>query len=253
MSGPPLLRTYVDETGDRGILSKKSSRFFAMVSMTVADEDEPAMRGAIATARRDLGVPPGKPLHWVDHVKTFSRRQHVTSLLAPLPVVLNVVIFEKASIPPNSVMRTDQGRFYNYVAGLLLERVLRTAQGWPGGPRGTILTFGHVRGFDHQETSNYFGVKQWQEPSLPWSLLHAAPKFSDTGAYDGLQAADAYAGMLHKAIVADEFGGYEHQHFLAVRHRLRRSPGGRCLGYGFKAMVGPTTLRGFPWWPVQGL
>jgi hypothetical protein len=74
----PILRAYVDETGDRGT-SGKSSPFFAFAALLVADEDEPPLRAAVSKLRRDLGVPVGKPLHWKDHVKTFPRRQHVTT------------------------------------------------------------------------------------------------------------------------------------------------------------------------------
>src|SRR5882757_9960575 len=74
----PLVRAYVDETGDRG-----------------------------------------KPLHWAEHVKRFPRRQFVASQLAAVPgVVVNYVVFEKAAIPLQAVMRSDQVLFYNYVAGL---------------------------------------------------------------------------------------------------------------------------------------
>lgn len=235
-------------------MTGKSSRFFAMVGVTVADEDDHQLRSAVQSARSLLKTPPNKPLHWVDHVKTFPRRQAVTGLLAPLPVVLNIVIFEKASIPSTAVLRTDQRRFYNYAAGLLMERMLLTTRDWPGTRREVIVNFGHVRGFDHQETLRYFDLKhQLDPPRVPWARLHSQPAFLGMGSLDGLQAADQYAGMLHKAITADESGGYEASHLLAVRHLIRRDSSGRSNNYGFKAMVAPGTLTAFPWWPPAGL
>ncbi|TFV89814.1 DUF3800 domain-containing protein [Blastococcus sp. CT_GayMR16] len=252
-STPPLLRTYVDETGDRG-RSGKSSRFFAMVGVTIADEDDHLLRSAVQTARQLFGVPSTKPLHWADHVKTFARRQAMTSLLVPVPALVNIVIFEKASIPTGAVLLTDQSRFYNYAAGMLMERILLTAKYWAGGPRDVIVNFGHVRGFNHQETQKYFNLKEQQDPAwVPWARLHGQPKFLGMGSLDGLQAADQYAGMLSAAMVADPYGGYEEHHLLAIRHRIRRNPQGKCEGFGFKAMVGPATLQSYPWWPAGGL
>ncbi|TDW87216.1 uncharacterized protein DUF3800 [Kribbella pratensis] len=67
----PLVRAYVDETGDRG-LSPRSSRYFGMVAVVVADEDDAVLRRAIAQCRRRLSVPAGKPLHWTEHVRRTS-------------------------------------------------------------------------------------------------------------------------------------------------------------------------------------
>jgi hypothetical protein len=75
----PLVRAYVDETGDRG-LSSRSSRYFGMVAVVLADEDDAGMRHAIAECRRRLSVPANKPLHWTEHVKRYPRRQFVASV-----------------------------------------------------------------------------------------------------------------------------------------------------------------------------
>jgi len=52
----PLLRAYIDETGDRGH-SGKSSAFFAFAAVLVADEDEGDLRAAMSKLRRNLSVP----------------------------------------------------------------------------------------------------------------------------------------------------------------------------------------------------
>ena len=249
----PLVRAYIDETGDRGV-SAKSSRYFAMVAIMVADEDDPSLRSAIQICRNKLAVPPGKPLHWADHVKRFPRRQFVTGQLAAVPgVVLNYVIFEKAAIPLQASLRSDQVVFYNYVAGLVLERILLTARERPGGARDVVVNYGHVRGFPHQETVTYFEKKRSATASrLPWELLRGKPRFLGMGQFDGLQAADQYAGMLRAALEPDEFGGFEHHHLMAVRHQIRRVDG-LCWGYGFKVMALPGTMAYYPWWPVGGL
>ncbi len=88
---------------------------------------------------------------------------------------------------------------------------------------------------------------------MPYHLLLSAPTFVGQASWDGLQAADAYAGMLHAAIVPDQFGGYESQHLLTVRHQLRRGPKGQTDGFGIKAWASPTALSSLPWWPAGGL
>ncbi|MEU4194659.1 hypothetical protein AB0E69_22360 [Kribbella sp. NPDC026611] len=76
--------------------------------------------------------------------------------------VLNVVLVEKAAVNQCALEIEDQVAFYNFVAGRVLQQILRTADEWPGGRREVVVAFGHVRGFRHEETSAWFektGVK----------------------------------------------------------------------------------------------
>jgi len=249
----PLVRAYVDETGDRGT-SAKASRYFAMVAIVVADEDEPMLRSAVRLCRTKLSVPAGKPLHWAEHVKRYPRRQFVASQLAAVPgVVVNYVVFEKAAIPLQAALRSDQVLFYNYAAGLIMERILLTAADWPDGPRDVVASFGHVRGFPHQETAAYFEKKRANQTGwMPWNLLRGVPRFLGAGQFDGLQAADQYAGMLRAALESDEYGGFEHHHLMAIRHQVRRVSG-QSWGHGFKVVALPQVMESYPWWPADGL
>jgi hypothetical protein len=249
----PILRAYVDETGDRGT-SGKSSDFFAFACVMVADEDEPSLRAAISRLRRDLNVPVGKALHWNEHVKQFPRRQHVTNVLGALrSVVVQYVLVEKAAIPPQARMRADQAVFYNYAAAMVLERILLSARDWPGGSRRAIVRFGHVRGFRHNETTDYFNLRIARNSPhwVPWNLLAKPATFDGQANWDGLQAADQYAGMLSAAIRRDQFGNYEPHHFLSCSHQIRRVDG-RSWSYGFKFMGNEATLRALPWWGRSG-
>jgi hypothetical protein len=240
----PLVRAYVDETGDRG-LSARSSRYFGMVAVVVADEDDAVLRRAIAQCRRRLSVPVGKPLHWTEHVKRFPRRQFVASQLAAVQgVVLNVVLVEKAAVGRDI---SDQVAFYNFVAGRVLEQVLDTADDWQGGRRDVVISFGHVRGFRHDETLAWFEkVRVRDSIYAPWDLLRGRPAFLGPGQLDGLQAADQYCGMLRAALETDEYGGFEEHHLMAVRHQIRQPD-------GFEGIVLPGTMAAYPWWPAGGL
>ena len=240
----PLVRAYVDETGDRGV-SARSSRYFGMVAVIVADEDDAGLRRAIAECRHRLSVPLTKPLHWTEHVKRFPRRQFVASQLARVPgAMFDVVLVEKTAV---AGALSDQVAFYNFVAGRVLEHVLDAADDRPGGRRDVVVSFGHVRGFRHEETLAWFEkLRANESPDLPWDLLRGKPKFLGPGQLDGLQAADQYCGMLRAALEPDEFGGFEAHHLMAVRHQIRDPD-------GFEGIVLPGTMAAYPWWPVDGM
>ena len=129
----PPIRAYVDETGDRGV-SGASSPFFAFAAVMAADEDEPGLRAVMSQLRRDLTVPAGKALHWKDHVKTYTRRQHVARTLAAVPrLTIVYVVVEKAAIPAGSGMYGDHVLFYNFAACMTMERILFAARSWGWG------------------------------------------------------------------------------------------------------------------------
>jgi hypothetical protein len=169
-------------------------------------------------------------------------------------VVLIYVLVEKAAIPASAGMRSDQAVFYNYAACMVLERVLLAAGDWPGGPRDAVVLFGHVRGFDHRDTTNYFDLRARRNaPSwVPWHLLRGQVRFDGPAKWDGLQAADQFAGILNVAIRQDQFGNYEPHHFLLAVPQIRQVNGKRW-GYGFKLLGNAQTLRALPWWPRAGI
>ncbi|MFD0883984.1 DUF3800 domain-containing protein [Streptosporangium algeriense] len=254
MSTRQLIRAYIDETGDRGT-SATSSPYFAFAAVLVADEDEPQLRAVMSQLRRDLKTPPGKALHWKEHVKVYARRQHVAKTLGRLSGIQVIyVIVEKAAIPAQAGMRQDQVVFYNFAAGITMERILLATKDWPGRSRDVVVKFGHVRGFDHRTTCDYFEIKRATAPGwVPWHRLRGVVRFEDQAKWDGLQAADQYAGMLNTAIRTDQFGGYEASHLLEIRHQLRRDARGNSWKYGFKLLGNEATITGMPWWPQGGL
>jgi hypothetical protein len=160
---------------------------------------------------------------------------------------VNYVIIEKAAIPSTAGMYNDHTIFYNYVAGLMVERLLFSARD----PRDLIVRFGHVRGFKHDETLAYLERKRQYPRGTPWQLLRRI-KFAGAGEYDGLQAADQYGGLLKVAIVPDQYGGYEEHHLLKIAHQIRRHRGA-AWGAGFKVMARPGAMEQLPWWKHGGL
>jgi hypothetical protein len=167
-------------------------------------------------------VPPAKVLHWRDHVRSFPRRQFATTTLTAFPrLIIIYVVVEKAAIPPHAKLRDDQVFFYNYAAGLAVERILFAANEWPGGGRRVIVRFGHVKGFNHASTRDYLALKRFTAPTWhPWHRLVGTVHFDDQANWLGLQAADQYAGML-KAAIAD-FGPFRTAGTVESVHPFRR-------------------------------
>lgn len=249
----PFLRAYIDETGDRGH-SAKSSPFFAFSCVIVADEDEPRLRAAVSQLRRDFKTPAGTALHWNKHVRSFARRRHASQVLGQVPnIKVMYVGVEKAAIPVGAGIRNDHALFYNYASALCVERILLEAGGWPGGERDVVIRFGHVRGFKHQTTEQYLRLRAHRKDPgwVPWHLINWPIYFSQQDQWDGLQAADQYAGMLWHALTPDEFGNYEAHHLLTVRNQIRTYRG-KMWTYGFKWLGNEPTLTNLPWWPHLG-
>lgn len=209
---------------------------------------------AMSKLRRDFNVPAGKALHWKDHVKTFQRRQHAATVLATVPGLMIIyVVVEKTAIPVSSGLYSDHEVFYNYAAALVMERILLAAADWAGGSREVVVRFGHVKGFHHVTTKRYFRRLAATPSWVPWNRLHGTVHFDDQAQWDGLQAADQYAGMFNVAVTADEFGGYQEAHLLRIGHQIRRDAKGRSKGRGFKVLGNETTFTSLPWWPANGL
>ncbi|WP_166381354.1 DUF3800 domain-containing protein [Catellatospora methionotrophica] len=256
MNARKLLLGYVDETGDRGIKAQ-SSPYFGLAGVIVPEEDDPLVHQAMNNCRTKINVPRVKAFHWSEHARSYSRRQMITSELLQLTTLrVNYVLFQKAAIPATSTLYGNHAKFYNFAAGVMMERMLHAARNWPDGPRDIAVKFAHVRGFDHTDTLTYFAIKQARSRGTrraPWHLHRGNVKFKAIGDYDGLQAADQYAGMLKAAISPDEFGQFEEHHFMRIREQIRRRPDGRCWGAGFKAFALPGGLEALPWWPAEGL
>lgn len=244
-----MLHTFIDEAGDRG-MGRKSSPYFIMGSVTVDEPTRVLLASAVKDIKTRFSIPVAKPLHWTDHCRDFRRRQFVARTFAAIEgIQLNYVVFKKSTIPGGSGIGSDHRKFYNYAAGILLDRVLLGAQYWPGGRQQVRTFFGHVRGFDHDETVAYFERHVQRNSRADQTLLAATPKFIATNQNSGVQAADQYVGMLRDAITVDEYGGYEAAHLMTVRHQIRRGPGNVAINYGLKCFAEPGFPQSLPWWP----
>lgn len=79
----PIVRAYIDETGDRGFTAK-SSPYFGFGAVLVPDEVDMTLRAAVQQMRTDFQIAPGGTLHWVEHLRArqHTRRKYAARLLA---------------------------------------------------------------------------------------------------------------------------------------------------------------------------
>ena len=248
----PILRVYIDETGDRGF-GPKASPLFGFCAVVVPDHHDLDLRQAIQRLRHDFGLN-GSALHWVEHLRLrhHDRRRHAAKVLGTVPELkLIFALIDKANVPTHSGMRTDIAKTYNYATRMLFERLALTASHWPGGSHRAIVKVAHARGHDHMATINYIRNICPLAPSnfvVPWHLVTPSITVGGAGSYDGLQAADVYAGMLNAAITADRFGNCSPEYLLGCAHQLRRGPSGKLLNYGIKVLGDPAIITAQSWW-----
>jgi Protein of unknown function (DUF3800) len=209
----PLVRVYVDETGDRGLPHGNASPIFGMSAVLVDEATEILACAALRQLRADFSTPSGRPLSWKADLKSHDRRMHAASLLSAIPGLKVVHVVADKSQLRDGTYRDDVTLFYNVVAYATLQRVLWAARAWPGGARRTEIRFGHVRKHDHTDTHRYFQIKQSQDRRVPLALISDL-SWVNADRYEMSQAADVYAGFLKSA--------FWHQ---PVGRRGRRPPG----------------------------
>lgn len=250
----PILRVYLDETGDRGFKAT-SSPLFGFCAVMVPEEHDALLRHVIQNLRKEFGVLSG-PVHWVDHLRSrnHDRRRYAAKKLAAVPGVrLIYALVNKASVPADSPLRGDIFATYNYVSRMTFERIAFAAQDWPGGSRRTITKVAHVRGHNHTLSLDYLArtcpTSTSARTTVPWALVTRNIQVAGAAAQDGLQAADLYAGIFGAAIKPDAFGANSPEYLQVVAHQLWRGPDGRVLDHGIKIRSDKTIVTGQDWWP----
>ncbi|GLZ28162.1 hypothetical protein Lesp02_03520 [Lentzea sp. NBRC 105346] len=250
----PVVRVYIDETGDRGF-KPTSSPTFGFCAVLVPDEHDNDLRTVIQTLRNDFEISGERPVHWKEHLRPrfHERRRHAAKRLATVPGVQVIhVVIDKANVPLNAGMRGDIVKTYNYALRLLFERIAFAVRDWPGGSRRAIVKVAHVKGHDHAKSLDYVTKTCPVSPSpvsVPWNLVTSNVTIEGTTAVDGLQAADLYAGMFNAAITPDRFGNNWPEYLLAVTHQIRRGPNGKVCDYGIKILGDKKIVTDQDWWP----
>lgn len=250
----PLLRVYIDETGDRGFGSS-ASPFFGIGAVMVPDAHDAALRAVVQELRTRFGIT-GPQVRWTDHLRPrhHSRRKLAASLLAAVPEVKVVhVVLDKHHLPPNAEMRGDHQRAYSYTSRLLFERIAEAASNWNGGAHRAIVRVSHAKGIDHPSTIQYLTEVCPMEPTgypVRWELVTCDIKVLGNKVLDGLQAADLHCGIFNAALQPDEFAQTSPEYLLTCAHQLHRNSAGKVLGYGIKVLGdrGSTLVTSQPWW-----
>lgn len=244
---------FIDESGDRNTSENRQSDFFSMSAVLVAEEFENDLRVAMAGIKSHFGA--SGAFHWKDHCRKryANRRDLVARTLARVPGVQVIhVVLDKTRLRPESYIRHDQQVGYHWVAKFLMERIAWAADNWADGRRSAIVRFGVVGGVDHDETRQVLEyVEQASRRkgasaihrSIPWGSIIRPAEWNDTVRLDGLQAADAYSGIL-TAAVKDDCAKW----LVMTRHQLFRRAG-VIEGYGLKTLPSTGHLAERTWWP----
>jgi len=231
------LLAFVDEIGDRGY-SKKSSEYFAMAAVIFPASVQQKVKDCIWKIKTRLKIPINKPLHWYGYCRMHETRKYITQEIAKLEgVTVIYVIADKKTTP------RDHAIFYNAVAALTLERILKHTEKVNSNVN---VWFGHVRGFNHNSTVEYFKKRDWR--NIKYNLLINIPKWIPAENNAGLQLADQYAGILGAAMIADAYGNFEPAYLETIKHQIRKSEDGKVSGYGIKAISEDNNPISFKWW-----
>jgi len=236
MTNEPLL-AFVDETGDRGY-SPKSSKYFAMAAVIFPVSVQQRVKDCIVKIKTRLHIPLENTLHWRKHCTRHEFRKYVTGEIAKLEgVTVIYVISDKKTMPD------DHTIFYNIVAAYTLERILKHAEELKSK---VSVRYGHIKGFNHLSTLNYFQSKTWRLGK--YENLIDQPKWIFAENNTGIQLADQYAGIFGSAIKSDEFGNFEPSYLETIKHQIRKSKHGKISGYGIKAITLDSNPKMFKWW-----
>jgi len=232
------LLAFVDEIGDRGH-SRKSSEYFAMSAVILPAKGQQKVKDCIANIKIKLGIDLKVPLHWRKHCNRHDVRKYVAGEIARLKdITVIYVISDKKTVPE------DHAKFYNIVAAFTLERILKHAEKTNSK---VCVRFGHIRGFNHSSTIEFFNNRDWR--LCNYAKLLDQPKWIQADSNSGIQLADLYAGILGAAMIADRFGNFEAGYLETVKHQIRMSAEGKISGYGIKAISADNEPTSFKWWP----
>lgn len=246
-----FFRAYIDEVGDRGS-KPRSSRYFCMAAVVVRDTNDRRLRDEwLPKVCAGTGRPDGQVVKWrkLDH---FGKRL-ATEAMVGLPVRIIYVVVPKATLRQTSAMAQSAGRFYNFAARLLVERVSRLVDEHDGVVK---LTFEKVKGFPEHEVTSYFALlrRQAGRPgmSIRWDAVHLDIRVASPGEVRGLCAANVAVGAMDFAIRPQAPTGLVEPAYLSNLAPLVWRGGNppRVLRYGIKVLApDDTALTEQSWWP----
>lgn len=240
----PKVLAFVDESGDRNCDPNRQSDYFTMTAVLVAEEHQDDLKIAVGGLKSLWGIK--KELHWVDHTRgaKASRKDRIAQILGQLPLTIVHVVLDKTAVWEDSALRTQQSVQYNFATRYLAERIVTAAADWPGGERIAQVMFGLVGGVDDNRTRAYLNhvAAHTTNVPVPWTNMLWQPVWRPMHAHLGLQAADAYSGMLMAAVRYDD-----PTWLIATKHQLWRWRG-QIYQRGIKTMPTDRLLIHRPWW-----
>lgn len=216
------LYAYIDETGDLGANYHKpgTSRYFGMACLLMTDAGEAAVRQLAMSLKSQFKIPNNINLSWKKHARSHERRKYISQRLATLEGVQVIYVFtDKKAVAESYV--NDRGHLYNYVADKMFKNILDAAEHWDQTQKDLKVRFSHVKGLDHQATTEPYLLKGMQDLSSFNGLSEL--KWVDARSYKESDIADLFAGCLHAALKRDEYGNTEGSYLQNIWHLVRNT------------------------------
>jgi len=236
-----VFRVYIDEAGDRGH-HPASSKHFVVSAVIVRNQDEPTIRGELATLRAALGRHPGHELHFrkLTHAQKIKACQDVAA--SSVATISNVIFCKSkiaGQIPGGGTAYIKQSDpMYLYAVRLLLERVSWYVDEHGGGP--AIVTFAHLTRFPAIKLHNYRQALTYSPTEIRWSAFAGHQfRINTPSTIELLQLADSSASALFRAVEPDQYGNKEDRYIRELAPKLYRRGAAKVTSYGLK--VFPTS------------
>lgn len=241
----PLLRAYIDESGQRGH-SPRSSKHFVMTATIMLDSRVAHVAAWTAQLRKDLGRRPGDTLHFVN-LKSHAERVHAAKALGKnTDLAFISVVVCKDHLTHATRLSDDQA--YLFTFRFLLERL-----SWFARDRKHDLTYtlAHIRRFKLSQLRQYEAALRASSTSVAWDYLDPSGGTIDQPSRDErLQIADIGASATAQAFEPDRFGNTEDRYLREMLPRVwaRGNGANRLTTYGLKMHPwSASTKAAYPW------
>lgn len=250
------LWAYVDETGDRGLITTPgSSTIYGMACLLLDQPAASRIQAAVGRLRVDFQVRPGEVMSWKRHLKTHERRKHAARVLSAVPGVTLLYAYYRKDAITTGTYHLDQQRGYDYLA-LKMHKAILWATSHQTVPSDVAIRFGHVRHHDHKASEHYlrnhaetYSLQARFQRELKWVAANAHPES---------EAADFYAGFLKAAVWEDPFGDFEGGYLRRVWPQIRNahlcsvpSSYNCAIPLGLLSMPMNSLVTGHDWFPCS--
>lgn len=237
---------YIDESGDEGFTFDKttgnSSSWFVLSGVITKKSEDLEVVKLIDEARRLLGKPPKKPLHFRD-LKHEQKIPFLNLISKANLSIINILIHKPSLRSPETFK--EKYRLYFYSVRFLLERVSWYCRDSNPSNRNceAEIIFSNRSGMSYSELRDYIDLlKTTNNNKIHWPAISSDAITSySAGKRMGLQIADATATSFFKAIEPSNYG-YTETKYVSILKPTVYNRNQRFKNYGIKVWPSDTDL-----------